>query len=340
MQREDWIHHSHEGYQGMDWYAENNKAAHGQVQPAVPRAGALLKKKPAAPPSGVRGWFEVRLFYVRVSSCPLEGAPQSLTLRHHHRTVGVALEINGARIPPAESVSLTLRRDRVDKESAEATYVSTDSVRTSGTLDFEVCYDEETLLLCGALERLEQGSDHSGVKELWSMDCCSAIGPGGCPFGKLSKQQQDFSSGPPSLEVYVAGCCGGSPVILTKTVQLVSRRKPQRRGTLDVIPEDEDETEKAQIKTIVLSGHHSHSHQISEDRDYEELDEKVEPSLGNFYPEGGYIEGEDGELTWFNAGVRVGVGIGLGMCLGIGIGVGLLMRTYQATTRTFRRRLF
>lgn len=50
--------------------------------------------------------------------------------------------------------------------------------------------------------------------------------------------------------------------------------------------------------------------------------------------------GEDGELSWFNAGVRVGVGIGLGMCVGIGIGVGLLMRTYQATTRNFRRRFF
>lgn len=323
----------------MDWYEEMNKGTHGQGQPAVPRAGAHLKKKPAAPPSGARGWFEVRLFYVRVSSCPLEGAPQSLTLRHHHRTVGVALEINGTRIPPAESVSLTLRRDRVDKESAEATYVSTDNVRTTGTLDFEVCYDEETLLLCGALERLEQGPDHQVVKEIWGMDCSSAIGPGGCPFGKVGKQQQqDFSSGPPSLEVYVAGCCGGSPIILTKTVQLVSRRKPHRRGTLDVIPEDEDETEKVQIKSIVLSGHHSH--QISEGRDYDELDEKAEPNLGSFYSEGGYIEGEDGELTWFNAGVRVGVGIGLGMCLGIGIGVGLLMRTYQATTRTFRRRLF
>jgi hypothetical protein len=53
-----------------------------------------------------------------------------------------------------------------------------------------------------------------------------------------------------------------------------------------------------------------------------------------------YGEGEDGELSWFNAGVRVGVGIGLGMCLGVGIGVGLLVRTYQATTRTFRRNIF
>lgn len=52
-----------------------------------------------------------------------------------------------------------------------------------------------------------------------------------------------------------------------------------------------------------------------------------------------YIEGEDGELSWFNAGVRVGVGIGMSVCLGIGIGVGLLVRTYQGTTRNFTRRL-
>lgn len=51
-----------------------------------------------------------------------------------------------------------------------------------------------------------------------------------------------------------------------------------------------------------------------------------------------YMEGEDGELSWFNAGVRVGVGIGLGVCLGVGIGVGLLVRTYQVTTRNVRNR--
>lgn len=58
---------------------------------------------------------------------------------------------------------------------------------------------------------------------------------------------------------------------------------------------------------------------------------------GSYYPEDAYT-GEDGQLSWFNAGVRVGVGIGLGMCIGIGVGVGLLMRSYQATTRNFRRR--
>lgn len=52
-----------------------------------------------------------------------------------------------------------------------------------------------------------------------------------------------------------------------------------------------------------------------------------------------YVD-EDGQLSWFNAGVRVGVGIGLGMCLGVGIGVGLLMRSYHATTSNLRRRFF
>lgn len=56
-----------------------------------------------------------------------------------------------------------------------------------------------------------------------------------------------------------------------------------------------------------------------------------------FYSDDMYT-GEDGQLSWFNAGVRVGVGIGLGVCLGVGIGVGLLMRSYQTTTRHFRRR--
>lgn len=59
----------------------------------------------------------------------------------------------------------------------------------------------------------------------------------------------------------------------------------------------------------------------------------------------GVEEGEDGELSWFNAGVRVGVGIGLSVCLGIGIGVGLVVKAYQGTSGNFRirrrhRRLF
>ena len=65
-------------------------------------------------------------------------------------------------------------------------------------------------------------------------------------------------------------------------------------------------------------------------------DTKMGPT---YYPEGWYMD-DDGQLSWFNAGVRVGVGISLGMCVGIGIGVGLLMRSYQVTTRSFKRRFF
>lgn len=66
---------------------------------------------------------------------------------------------------------------------------------------------------------------------------------------------------------------------------------------------------------------------------------KQENENCNLYSGTAYLDGEDEELTWFDAGVRVGIGIGLSICLGIGVGVSLLVRTYQGTTRNFRRRL-
>uniref|UniRef100_A0A0E0LR84 Small nuclear ribonucleoprotein E n=1 Tax=Oryza punctata TaxID=4537 RepID=A0A0E0LR84_ORYPU len=64
-------------------------------------------------------------------------------------------------------------------------------------------------------------------------------------------------------------------------------------------------------------------------------------SIGSIqHPEGWYSDDDDGQLTWFNAGVRVGVGIGLGVCVGVGIGVGLLVSSYQATARSLKRRFF
>ncbi|VVA89648.1 unnamed protein product [Arabis nemorensis] len=69
----------------------------------------------------------------------------------------------------------------------------------------------------------------------------------------------------------------------------------------------------------------------------DEYDESEMKMGQRYYPGEMYVD-EDGQLSWFNAGVRVGVGIGLGMCLGVGIGVGLLMRSYQATTSNLRRR--
>lgn len=76
--------------------------------------------------------------------------------------------------------------------------------------------------------------------------------------------------------------------------------------------------------------------QVSKYRNYRE---ENEDDYGNMYGRTDYMEREDGDLSWFNSGVRVGVGIGLSICLGIGVGVGLLVRTYQATSRTLKRQL-
>lgn len=76
--------------------------------------------------------------------------------------------------------------------------------------------------------------------------------------------------------------------------------------------------------------------QVTEYRNYKPESEEDYNMM--YWGRTGYMEGEDGELSWFNAGVRVGVGIGLGVCLGVGLGVGLLVRTYQSTTRNLRSR--
>lgn len=268
----------------------------------------------------------------------IDNVPEFLTIRHLRREIGVSMEINGSRIPASDTASLTLRRDRVDKEASEVTYVSTDSVRVTGAVEFEV-YERDDLMLCGSLERLDMdsswnngggGGDNGLEKDSktgWSMDCCIAAG---VTTGSSAFFQPKKGVSFPSIEVYVAGCCSCVPLILTKTIQLSPRRKVPRHAALDAIPEDEE--------TGKENGVVRHRKFQATDPEVEEYDSERKITDG-FQSEDYYID-EDGQLTWFNAGVRVGVGIGLGMCLGIGIGVGLLMRSYQATTRTFRRRFF
>ncbi|KAK2650209.1 hypothetical protein Ddye_017698 [Dipteronia dyeriana] len=272
-------------------------------------------------------WLEIRLFYVRITPCVISSVPDHLTICHMRREIGVSLEINGSRVPSSDVASLTLRRDRLNKESSEVTYVSTDSVRVTGSIEFEVLEDKN-MVLCGSFERMESTwNSESDAKAGWSMDCYMAIGSNSSAFF-----QPKLGVSAPSIEVYIAGCCGGVPVILTKTINVSPRKKGSRHGMLDAIPEDEEigkelKTADGMVRQRKL--------QIAEaEVDDYESDGKIGDRL---YSEDMYY-GEDGQLSWFNAGVRVGVGIGLGMCVGIGIGVGLLMRSYQATTGKFRRR--
>lgn len=287
-----------------------------------------ITAKPAQP-----AWFDVRVFYVRASSCISDEAPDSLLIVYPQRSIGTEFEVNGGRISPSERACFVLRRDRVDAGAAEATYVSTNNLRTTGDLAFEI-YDKDALLIYGTLGRSAATSEYELTKDGyvsvastscysneagWSMECSCGISSHACFF---LKGRMDFSTVNPTMEVYVAGQSCGSPLALTTTVQLSVRKR--RQSSLDVIPE----VEESQPNQIV-------ARQIAEDAVYAKMAKHSLPMSSFYMPIGGtYIgEGEEGELSWFNAGVRVGVGIGLGLCLGVGIGVGLLVRPFKKRLR-------
>ncbi|KAH7665108.1 DNA polymerase palm domain-containing protein [Dioscorea alata] len=278
-------------------------------------------------------WFELRVFYVRLSNCEVDDyTPEHLTLNHIPLTPDTIFEMNGKRSGIySDCVSSSLRRDRVDKKSDEATFVSTDSLRITGSVRFEV-YDKDDLLLCGVLE-LCNGNGYVKESKIhskkWNMKCQSSVSPGSS-FLK-GKQYMTVDVPSPTVEVYVAGCFSGTPIILTKTLQLGFRKKHQMKAMLNCIPEYEGITDKKKESPF------EDPLQLSEYQDYK-TENYMDMDYNSIYSRAEFID-EDGELSWFNAGVRVGVGIGLGVCVGVGIGVGLLIRTYQATTRNFRRRL-
>ncbi|PKA66313.1 Uncharacterized protein AXF42_Ash007010 [Apostasia shenzhenica] len=319
-------------------------------------AEALAKWKPPVPLYRLQGScvaappppsssLEIRLFYVRISPCSPDSAPECLILSHPRREMGIALEINGSRIPASSRTSLALRRDRLDCSAGEVTYVSTDSVRVTGAVDFEVCDGDGNLMLCGSLERMEapwsngtmefERHQESSLKDLktgWTMNCYSAAS---IAISAFLQPKLGISS--PSVEVYVAACYAGFPFILTQTIQASPRKKPARVGALDAIPEDEVTTTSPNRCREISLRRGSFSTDTKGDAD--QHDPETKGTTHSADPEAWNLE-EDGQLSWFNAGVRVGVGISLGMCVGIGIGVGILMGSYQATAGRCKRRFF
>lgn len=275
-------------------------------------------------------WLDIRVFYVRVSKCDIDDStPDCLTLNHIPLENETLLEVNGARTSIySDGASTLLRRDRFDKKSEEVTFVSTDSLRMTASVKFEV-FNKDILVICGVLESCH-GSGSIGKSEnhgqRWSMHCESDVPAGTSLFN--TKQCTNLES--PEVEVYVAGCFSGVPIILTKTLQLGSRKKHTRKVMLKSIPEYETSVSQKDVPAGLDLQVADYSDHKPENEEYNHL----------YHPGMEYLEGEDGELSWFTAGVRVGVGIGLSVCLGVGIGVGLLVKTYQGTTRNFRRRLF
>lgn len=202
-------------------------------------------------------WFEVRVLYLRVSSCPCQKAPESLSMRYPPRCISTALEVNGARVAPSEEAVVVLRRDRVDPGSREVTYVSTEKLRVSGDVSFEVLHKGD-LLLSGSLSHsssctdllvhddLEspggssQWSSSSDSQLGWNMDCTCSIETDGCVF---LKARHDFRlATPPTMELCVVGHYCGRPVILDQSVTLIVRRRSMRRrlSNLNVILEEDE----------------------------------------------------------------------------------------------------
>ncbi|KAK7310436.1 hypothetical protein RJT34_07967 [Clitoria ternatea] len=293
----------------------------------------IIKYSPYKPCSMISSstWFDVRVFYVRVSGIQVdESTPEFLSLNHIPLSPDTLLEVNGVRSSIySDGECSVLRRDRVDRKSEEATFVNTDSIRLTGSMKFEV-YDREHCILSGVLDMSNSngfvgGSTSGGNVKNWSMSCQTEMAPG-CGFFKGKHAELPC----PEIEVYVAGCFSGAPIILTKTLQLNCRKKHNRKCTLDAIPEyDTTESHKD-------ASHHGLHLQVAQYRSFKPEQEEDYNSM--YWPRTGYLDGEDGELSWFNAGVRVGVGIGLGICVGVGIGISLLVRSYQTTTRNFKRR--
>ncbi|KAI4321591.1 hypothetical protein MLD38_034956 [Melastoma candidum] len=279
-------------------------------------------------------WFDLRVFYVRISNFQAsDSIPESLTLCHVPLDPETLLEVNGVRCNTySKGISCILRRDRICKQSEEVTFVGTDSIRLTGSVQFEVS-DGDNPILSGFLEMSSSNgytSESKGVSKKWVMKCESEMTMGAAFFKVENAVKPDLL--PPSIEVYVAGCFAGNPIILTKNAQISFRKKHNRKCMLDAIPENEPgESQKDKYQ--------EDESQVLEDRNYKP---EYEEEYRNMYwrRNGELMDQEDGELSWFNAGVRVGVGIGLGICVGVGIGVGLLVRSYQTTTRNFRRRLF
>ncbi|CAN1163688.1 Uncharacterized protein At1g01500 [Linum perenne] len=291
----------------------------------------IIKYSPFQPCSRFSSpWLELRVFYVRISNFHVDDdkTPESLTINHIPLSPDTLLEVNGVRSSMYSDgcAPLLLRRDRVDKRFEEVTFVSTDSVRTTGSVKFEV-FDKDDLILSGTMEMLNGNGESKGNVKRWNMKCESEV------TSSTSFLKGKHGAGPevPAIEVYVTGCFSGTPIILTKSLQLSYRKKHSRKGMLDSIPEDETTGHPRKLESL------QDDLQVGEYRSFKLENEE---DYGNMYwRRSELMDGEDGELSWFNAGVRVGVGIGLGICVGVGVGVGLLVRTYQTTTRNFKRRL-
>uniref|UniRef100_A0A0E0CXH3 Uncharacterized protein n=1 Tax=Oryza meridionalis TaxID=40149 RepID=A0A0E0CXH3_9ORYZ len=274
-------------------------------------------------------WLSLKVFFLRVSRCEVnESMLDSVTVTHAPLTPDTVLQVSGGSV--ASNGHMSLRLDRaggvgaaVTEGGDSCTFVSTADVRVSGSARFDVQCGGERLVV-GILDTRDAGAGGG-----WVMKCQVAAQRGSGLVRRGSKEAK-----PPVVEVYVAGLARGAPVVFTRAMQLRFRRRRHVKSFMEPIPEHGEPAEDAK-ETLPPK----HETEASEYRCY-----KPEPDAGDADYDGFYMkpageEDDDGDFSWFTAGVRVGVGISVGICLGIGIGAGLLARSYHSTSRSLRSRL-
>lgn len=77
-------------------------------------------------------WLDLRVFYVRVSKCMVDddSMPEYLRLNHVPLNHDSLLEVNCAKASIyLDGLSILLKRDRLDMQFEEVTFVNTDIIR-------------------------------------------------------------------------------------------------------------------------------------------------------------------------------------------------------------------
>jgi hypothetical protein len=164
--------------------------------------------------------------------------------------------------------------------------LSTDDVRTSGPLSFEILFKDEALVagtitleqhsVSDSLQQqggddgvynsssLEQKNSIDGLRR-WSLDCaCVVVGHAGSIFSKLRRHDHNIPCpssssssplSPPAMEVCLVARNLGTPVILIQTVHLTAprRRSSCRQSTLEAIPEAEEVGKRSNLTTMTIT---------------------------------------------------------------------------------------
>merc|ERR1711985_23607 len=195
----------------------------------------------------------------------------------------------------------------VRKEGNNCCYVSTEVWSVSEKTVFSLLDQNDVWLVC------ELAPVYKDKKKTWTLECK-------IKEGKTKETPPRWAM---DVEVSVVGKFQGCPCFLSKTAHTtrrINRNKPMNNKLL-AIEEDASLTEASLVNPGMFT----------------ERFEETYKALGGT---GSLSEGEDGDLTWFNAGLRIGVGVGLGVCLGAGLGAGILVRSYQYTANSLKKRLF